>query len=281
MKITARGFTLIEMSIVLVIIGLLVGGVLVGQTLILSAQIKAFGSTVAQLDTAVNTFRGKYDCLPGDCANATTFFGGGCTMPWDGTISHIGTCNGNGDGDIYSLAPGNDAPNGGQENAYFFQQLVLAGLIADTRYCTQNNITCQVAYPTIDWGLAIPWPSTIAGFPSALAIVSLVHATWAGPAAMGGSQAYFISGHPAMEYPSFSPALLQQIDTKYDDGYPLSGIIQTIGFAATQKIGAGVKYGFNGTFDQGNGTCYNTSVTPNAYSTGTGVYCPAMWKAGF
>ena len=56
-----EGFTLLELSIVLVIIGLIVGGVLVGQDMIKGAQIRA---TVAQLEkynTAVNTFRKAND----------------------------------------------------------------------------------------------------------------------------------------------------------------------------------------------------------------------------
>src|ERR1019366_6843373 len=67
------GFTLIEMSIVLVIIGLIVGSVLVGRDLIRAAELRSVISEVEKYKTAVMTFKGKYDCLPGDCANATTF----------------------------------------------------------------------------------------------------------------------------------------------------------------------------------------------------------------
>src|ERR1700685_4029667 len=65
------GFTLIEMSIVLVVIGLVVGGVLVGQDLIRAAYIRAQISQIEKFNTAVNTFYGKYQALPGDM-NATT-----------------------------------------------------------------------------------------------------------------------------------------------------------------------------------------------------------------
>src|ERR1700735_2969244 len=61
-----RGFTLIELSIVLVIIGLIVGGVLVGQDLIRAADVRAQISQIEKYQTAVNTFRGKYGYLPGD-----------------------------------------------------------------------------------------------------------------------------------------------------------------------------------------------------------------------
>ena len=62
------GFTLIELSIVLVIIGLIVGGVLVGQDLIDAANIRAQISQIERYNnTAANTFKEKYNCIPGDC----------------------------------------------------------------------------------------------------------------------------------------------------------------------------------------------------------------------
>jgi hypothetical protein len=76
MKQSARtGFTLIELSILLVVIGLIVGGVLVGQDLIRSAGIRKTISELQKFQTAIATFKGKYDCLAGDCPNATIFLG--------------------------------------------------------------------------------------------------------------------------------------------------------------------------------------------------------------
>jgi len=63
------GFTLIELSIVLVIIGLVVGGVLVGRDLIKAAEVRATVSQIEKLRTAMNTFYGKYGYLPGDIPN--------------------------------------------------------------------------------------------------------------------------------------------------------------------------------------------------------------------
>jgi prepilin-type N-terminal cleavage/methylation domain-containing protein len=65
-KLSCKGFTLIELSIVLVIIGLIAGGVLVGRDLIAAATIRAQISQIEKYQTAVNTFRGKYGYLPGD-----------------------------------------------------------------------------------------------------------------------------------------------------------------------------------------------------------------------
>lgn len=68
------GFTLVELSIVLVIIGLLVGGVLVGQDLIKAAELKGTISDIRNLQTAFIQFRDKYNCVPGDCAYQSKFF---------------------------------------------------------------------------------------------------------------------------------------------------------------------------------------------------------------
>src|ERR1700722_19638100 len=62
----SSGFTLIELSIVLVIIGLIVGGVLVGRDLIEAAAIRAQISQIEKYQTAVNTLRAKYEYLTGD-----------------------------------------------------------------------------------------------------------------------------------------------------------------------------------------------------------------------
>jgi hypothetical protein len=51
---------------VLVIIGLVVGGVLVGQNLISAAQIRAQITQIEKYNSAVNTFKGKFNALPGD-----------------------------------------------------------------------------------------------------------------------------------------------------------------------------------------------------------------------
>lgn len=71
-------FTLIELSIVLVIIGLIIGGILTGQDLINAATIRAQVSQISEFTTAVNTFKVKYNYLPGDMppseASALGFF---------------------------------------------------------------------------------------------------------------------------------------------------------------------------------------------------------------
>jgi prepilin-type N-terminal cleavage/methylation domain-containing protein len=67
------GFTLIELAVVLVIIGFITGSVFVGRELIHAAQVRQQVTAIEQYNTAVNTFKGKYNCLPGDCAQAEGF----------------------------------------------------------------------------------------------------------------------------------------------------------------------------------------------------------------
>lgn len=94
-----QGFTLIELSIVLVIIGLVVGGVMVGRTLIQQAEIRAAVTRIQQFDTAYRTFQTKYGCIAGDCANATDFFGMNYVVEPGGCPPSGGAGNGNGNGD--------------------------------------------------------------------------------------------------------------------------------------------------------------------------------------
>jgi len=81
-----QGFTLVELSIVLVIIGLLIGGILVGQSLIESAKMQSFVRQIGQYDAAVAVFKDKFGNLPGD----NNLFGTACTgtcVPGDGMIT--------------------------------------------------------------------------------------------------------------------------------------------------------------------------------------------------
>ena len=70
-----HGFTLIELAIVIVIIGLLVGGVLAGKELIKQAGIRTQINQFQEVNRAVNTFLAKYGQLPGDLDRATQYWG--------------------------------------------------------------------------------------------------------------------------------------------------------------------------------------------------------------
>jgi prepilin-type N-terminal cleavage/methylation domain-containing protein len=106
MKSRQAGFTLVEIAIVLVIIGLLLGGVLKGQELINSAKVKNFATDFRNIPLFIYGYQDKFKALPGDhhtvtaqmsTANlAATPVGSGnpvvaCTNPSGGS-----TCTGNG-----------------------------------------------------------------------------------------------------------------------------------------------------------------------------------------
>ncbi|MGH8710590.1 MAG: prepilin-type N-terminal cleavage/methylation domain-containing protein [Burkholderiales bacterium] len=87
------GFTLIEIAIVLVIIGLLLGGVLKGQELITSARVRNIISQQDGVKAAFFGFQDRFRAIPGDYSQASTNVATGLT-------------NGNGNGQIESIATG-------------------------------------------------------------------------------------------------------------------------------------------------------------------------------
>jgi prepilin-type N-terminal cleavage/methylation domain-containing protein len=78
-KKSQKGFTLVERAIVLVIIGLIVSGVLVGQDLIKAAELRSTLRQHQEFQLAVNTFIGKYNGIPGDINGTKYGLTGGCT----------------------------------------------------------------------------------------------------------------------------------------------------------------------------------------------------------
>ena len=68
-------FSLVELSIVLVILGLLTGGILSGQSLIRAAELRSVTTEYSRYTAATYSFRDKYFALPGDMSNAESFWG--------------------------------------------------------------------------------------------------------------------------------------------------------------------------------------------------------------
>lgn len=77
MKQATRGFTLVEVAIVLVIIGVLLGGVLKGQELINNARVKNLANELRSTQTAIFAFQDKFRALPGDYASAAATWASG------------------------------------------------------------------------------------------------------------------------------------------------------------------------------------------------------------
>jgi prepilin-type N-terminal cleavage/methylation domain-containing protein len=72
MKQTQKGFTLVEIAIVLVIIGLLLGGILKGQEMITQAKIKNVVADFSGVSAAYYGYQDRYRAIPGDDPNALT-----------------------------------------------------------------------------------------------------------------------------------------------------------------------------------------------------------------
>jgi prepilin-type N-terminal cleavage/methylation domain-containing protein len=144
-------FTLIELSLVLVIIGLLIGGVMVGRDLIEFAKVRAQITQLSDIETQINTFRVKYGCLPGDCAYATDILGSGTVNSYSYGDCNSSVCNGTGNGIIqsgfdYAGVPVADGeclnPSASGEISQLFLQLSLAGLGDYGK-----------GSPTVSWGI--------------------------------------------------------------------------------------------------------------------------------
>ena len=152
-----KGFSLVELSIVLVILGLLIGGVLTGQNLIKAAELRNATKEFEEWQTAVNVFKEKYLALPGDMKNATAFWGaanvagagGECAAPGTNTGTGTQTCNGDGSGTVTTNAGGGaNATN--YESFRFWQHLANAGLIAGAYTGVQGSGNSWDADPGVN-----------------------------------------------------------------------------------------------------------------------------------
>jgi len=111
------GFTLAEIAIVLIIIGLLIGAVLKGREMITNDKIKRIESDFAGVSAAIDAYQDRYGVLPGDDPSASTRFAG----------SWRASDNGNGNGNI---SGGWNSTNNSNESRKIWKHLRGAGLIA-------------------------------------------------------------------------------------------------------------------------------------------------------
>ncbi|MBX9726767.1 MAG: prepilin-type N-terminal cleavage/methylation domain-containing protein [Rickettsiales bacterium] len=127
-----RGFSLVEMAVVLAIIGLLVGGVLAGQSLLKGQRLRTVLTDATTYATAIQQFKLKYGDLPGDFPTATNVWGrmngnADCVSNASVAVNAAGTgaCDGNGDGLLFY----GTAASRSTEAEQLWRQLSLAGLI--------------------------------------------------------------------------------------------------------------------------------------------------------
>lgn len=243
MKSKQSGFTLVEIAIVLVIVGLLLGGVLKGQELITSGKAKALYADKTAIQTAVNTYQDRFRALPGDDGAASGRFTGlACGVAGAGgsaVNSGAGqTCtNGNGNGQMTDLGQGT-------------RSTVAAGLILVTATPAQAT----AAEPLLMWqhlraAQIIKTEGTAPGeiFVQPLNAVS----AWTGV----NSGAVHIGQQPSVLFITqfATPGnVAQAVDAANDDGFTNRGGIRAAanGTAlAPNSAAAGAPYTNNGNFN--------------------------------
>ena len=202
------GFTLVELSIVLVIIGLIIGGVVGGITLVKRSQLQAVIAEYKQYDAALNAFKLEYGALAGDMSNAWDYWGAGARCG-----SHANDCNGNGNGNGKLLESEHEASK-------LWTHLQLAGMISGNYSPDANDQVVNVnipasKYPKGGWYMnRYDWWSNN--------IDSAIKKThrWN----LGAKRTNFY-----YHAPLFLPKESYSIDLKIDDGVPYLGTVVSHG----------------------------------------------------
>lgn len=208
------GFTLVELSIVLVIIGLIVGAVLVGQDLIRAAETRAIITQIERYNTAVNTFTLKYGILAGDAA-----------IPGDDSDIVQGNNDGllSEDNDTVEAAPTKITG----EIPVFWQQLSYAGFI-DGSFSGESTNTV-LSSGTVATGTTSNFPATKSNRGGIIAY------------GMPDGMNYYhigLKNHDGSEIKTFDnlrPEEAFNIDKKVDDANPITGSVLARGGNKLEK----------------------------------------------
>ena len=206
------GFTLVELAVVMIIIGLLIGGVLKGQELIANAQIAATASAVKGIDAATTTFRDTFAAMPGDMRNANTRLSNCTATP---CFTPVTASYGNGRVDSVKIlvAPAN-------ENLSFFPQLAAADLI--------SGVSAVTGAAGNAWGANFPEAPIGGGFHAAYHAGGALGVVPAAPGARPGH--YLLLNNNPGAAPRGSTAPLSaleaaRLDRKLDDGNSRTGTV--------------------------------------------------------
>jgi prepilin-type N-terminal cleavage/methylation domain-containing protein len=215
---TRDGFTLLELTVVIAIIGLVTGAILAGQSFLRQSRLATMMNEAKYYRQAYNLFETKYGGIPGDLPNAQEIWGVAPNCAVNGSAVTSGTCNGNGDGFVTATP----------ENFYVFHHLMRAGLIngtytgapgpaGSTQAVTGSNVPASVvdnvSYMFMD--IAPGWIFGNSNYFDGYYKHRMVVAS-----KVPGAAGYPLS-------PFLTPKEMLQLDTKYDDGHPGTGTVRT------------------------------------------------------
>ncbi|AMV40243.1 prepilin-type N-terminal cleavage/methylation domain-containing protein [Planctomyces sp. SH-PL62] len=285
---TSSGFTLIELSIVLVVIGLVVGGVLVGRDLIEAAKLRATASQLEQYSTAANVFKLKYGNLPGDIpANKAQAFG----LRYSHAVSRN---SGDGNGAfncVQDLVYCSSGRYGfvNHEMTYFFMHLGDANLIAgnynfylsgyrdDGVYggALRTTMSAGVDYPALKMNpLAGILPVTSRIFGDNWFMLSCISDT----AIMGwiNQNCQFGAAVPPAHDHRLLPMQAFALDSKIDDGIPSTGTVRAVRILGGAI--AGVSYDITIYIDDRPNLCVTTSASTLYNTNNNSPQCSMLVK---
>ncbi len=244
-----QGFSLVELSIVLVILGLLVGGILSGQSLIRASELRSVTTEYQTFVTSLGTFRDRYFALPGDLSNAASFW----------STSH----NGDGDGAIEGSTTANS-----NETGLAWEHMSKATII-------------EGSYTPTSWAATVRGSSN----PKAKLNLAAWHIWSVGTQANTSlvfyegnyGNALIIMSGTDLSDPSGAVGVLKSeeawnIDTKIDDGKPQIGSVtalESLGGAAGSGCGLGAA------------AATDTTVTAYDLSNTAATACALVFKTGY
>ncbi len=213
-----KAFTLIELAIAIIIIGLLAATISVGGKMIENAKIQRLGSELQEVETAFITFRSIYNSLPGDMQDAFAYFEAqdcGFAAEDSNGGTQAERCNGDGDGNI--VGSGTGALELCREEHKFWNHLYHAELV------TSIIPSCSATLTSKKYNLATISPFYYDATTNLdLGRVNVLR--------VGRQRSDLITANEYATYQNegklLNPQKAKSIDIKYDDGVAYSGRIQ-------------------------------------------------------
>ncbi len=217
-----KGFSLIELAIVLIIVGIVVGGLVAAKSMMQTAKLQGIVSDWQKYASATNNYFTKYSYWPGDDFEANARWGTATSGTGDGALGDTASSN---------------------EYYYFWQDLSLAGFITGNFSGTNTTTGTTLSVPKTT--LQNTWMTHYydSAYPANQAFY-IVYSTTGSSTASTAPSTYVLNGSDALS-----------IDTKIDDGLPnqqtaLTGNVISVG-SSTNCASAGAA-----------GTYATTTTTP-------------------